>query len=191
MPHEPGLPMGEKEMDKYEKEFEQLAESSDAHKSAWQATLHDLDAIVEAHEENGWDAIRIASQDVAAEGRDTNDTEGRYGLSFVIADNHGDRFEEAFEAGEFPQYEVYRGESNGRVFLIVEYLDPDTETAIVVAGNFWRRDANPMLDTAVEEGTMYTHYHLLNGTHLGSFQHEGVDKFFPEAPRVHGQDQDE
>jgi len=190
MPHEPSAPKDPIEADEYEKEFEQLSNEADAHKSAWQATLHDLDAIVEEREADGWNALRIPAQDVAAEGRDSNDDEGRYGLSFVVADNHAERFEDAFEAGDFPQYEVYRGESNGRVFLIVEYLDPDSETVIVVAGNLWRRDANPMLETAVEEDTMYTHYHLLDGTHLGSFEHEGVDKFFPEAPRVHGEEQD-
>lgn len=190
MPHEPGLPIEDQEMDDFEKEFQQLSENADPHKSAWQAVLHDLDVIVEEHEENGWDAVRIASQDVAAEARDTNDNEGRYGLSFVIADNHAERFQEVFEAGQFPQYEVYRGETNGRVFLIVEYLDPGSQTAIVVAGNLWRRDANMMLEDAMEEEKMYTHYHLLDGTHLGSFEHESVDKFFPEAERVY-QDQDE
>lgn len=186
MPHEPGLPLDEQEMDEFEKEFEQLSEEADPHKSAWQATLHDLDAIVAEHEDEGWDVVRIAAQDSACEGRESNDEDGRFGLSFVIPDNHADAFTEAFEAGSFPQYEVYRGESNGRVFLIVEYLDPDAETAICVAGNFWRRDANYMIELALEEGRMFTHYHLLDGSHLGSFEHEGVDKFFPDAERIHG-----
>jgi hypothetical protein len=173
-------------MDDFEKEFEELSEKADSHKSAWQATLHDLDVIVEEHEENGWDAVRIAAQDCACEGRDTNDVEGRFGLSFVIADNHADPFLEAFEAGEFPKYEVYRGEANGRVFMIIEYLDPGTETAIVVAGNFWRRDANLMIEDALDEEKMYSHYHRLDGSHLGSFEHDGIEKFFPEAERVHG-----
>lgn len=190
MPHEPGLPIEDEEMDDFEKEFQELSEKSDPHKSAWQATLHDLDAIAEEHEADGWDVVKIASQDVAAEARDTNNVEGRFGLSFVIPDNYADAFRAAFEAGTFPQYEVYRGETSGRVFLIVEYLDPDTQTAIVVAGNFWRRDANLMLEDAVDADKMYTHYHVLDGTHLGSFEHEEVEKFFPEAPRVHG-DQDE
>lgn len=186
MPHEPGVPLDESDVDEFEKEFQQLHEEADPHKSAWQATLHDLDTIVAEHEENGWDAVRIASQDVACEARDTNDVEGRFGLSFVIADNHAEPFEAAFEAGKFPQYEVYRGETNGRVFMIIEYLDPGTQTAIVVAGNFWRRDANLMLEDAVEAEKMYSHYHLLDGTHLGSFEHEDVEKFFPEADRVYG-----
>lgn len=184
MPHEPGLPIEEAEMDEFEKEFQQLSENADPLKTAWQATLHDLDVIVEEHEADGWDAVRIAAQDVAAEARDTNDHDGRFGLSFVIADNHAEPFREAFDDGEFPQYEVYRGETNGRVFMIVEYLDPASETALCVAGNFWRRDANAMIENALEEDMMYTHYHLLDGTHLGSFEHEGVEKFFPEAPRI-------
>lgn len=186
MPHEPGLPIEDEEMDDFEKEFQQLSEQADPHKSAWQATLHDLDAIVAEHGEQGWDAVRIAAQDVACEGRDTNDREGRFGLSYVIADNHAEPFLEAFEAGEFPEYEVYRGETGGRVFMIVEYRDPETETAIVVAGNFWRRDANVLIENALDAGTMYTHYHLLDGTHLGSFEHESVESFFPDAERVHG-----
>lgn len=189
MPYEPGAPVEETDLDDYEEEYQELSEYSDPHKSAWSATLHDLDAIVEEYEEQGWSTVRIAAQDVACEARDTNKREGRYGLSFVIPDNYAEPFQDAFEAGAFPEYEVYRGEANGRIFLIVEYRDPDSETAIVVAGNFWRRDANMMLEDAAEEGKMYTHYHLLDRTHLGSFEHEGIEKFFPEAERVHGGDE--
>jgi hypothetical protein len=31
---------------------------------------------------------------------------------------------------------------------------------------------------------MYTHVRKLDKTHLGSFEHDGYQKFFPEADRI-------
>lgn len=162
---------------------ERLRESADAHKGAWEQTIADMHALAEEREENGWEAVTVIAGDTGTEGPDEG-VEGRYGLVFVAPGNRAEPFTEAFERGTFPKYNVYRNELEGRVFLVVELLDPETETVILVAGNFLQMNAFGTVRAAKEEGKMYTHVQKLDTTHLGSFEHDGYEKFFPDADRI-------
>jgi len=162
---------------------ERLVASAEVHKDAWARTLEDMSALADERREAGWTVVEIqaGSTGPTTAGMDVTDT---FGITFVVPGNTVEPFEEALEAGEFPRYDVYRQEVEGRVFVVVELLDPETETAIMLAGNFLRRDAGPVVTKAKEAGKMYTHVRTLDKTHLGSFEHEGYLKFFPEADRL-------
>ena len=64
-------------------------------------------------------------------------------------------------------------------FLITELLDPETETAIVVAGHFDARRVGGLAKSAIEADATYTHAETLDGTHLGSVRHEKHEPFLP------------
>lgn len=152
-------------------------------KAAWQGTLDDMEAMAEAREEEGWDVVTVAALDGAPKSSEKDDR-GRHGLVFVVPDNQAEDLEAAIDAGEFPRFDVYRAEQTGEVFLVVEYLDPDTETAVLVAGTYELRYAAGMVGEAREEGETYTHYQTIDTTPVGSFRHEGADaveKFVPHA----------
>lgn len=152
-------------------------------KAAWQGTLDDMEAMAEAREEEGWDVVTVTALDGAPKSSETDDR-GRHGLVFVVPDNRAEDLEAAIDAGEFPRFDVYRAEQTGEVFLVVEYLDPDTETAVLVAGTYELRYAAGMVGEAREEGETYTHYQTIDTTPVGSFRHEGADaveKFVPHA----------
>jgi hypothetical protein len=155
-----------------------LAARADTLKQAWSATLEDMNALAAEYDDEGWETITIPAGDTAPEPPDSG-VEGRFGLVYVIPDNYVDPFEEGFETGEFPRYDVFRNESRGQVFLVTVLADPDSETAIFVAGGFERRHSRPLMNTAREEGEMYTHLQTLDGTQLGSFKHDEPEKFFP------------
>ncbi|MFC7045335.1 hypothetical protein ACFQH6_07875 [Halobacteriaceae archaeon GCM10025711] len=86
--------------------------------------------------------------------------------------------------GTYPEYQVYRQEVDGRLFLLTELQDPDAETAIVVASNFELLYAGGLVEAAEAEGAMYTHVQTLDKTYLGSFRHDDWEKFFPDAERI-------
>lgn len=162
---------------------ERLAHDADVLKSAWQRTLEDMEAMAEEREEAGWDVVTVAAGHTAPEPPDSGDFD-RYGLVYVVPDNEGEAFEDAFREGGFPTYEVYRQEVQGRAFLVTELLDPETETAILLAGGYELRHAGPLAAHAREEGEMYTHVQTLDQTVLGSFRHDDPDKFFPHAEKL-------
>lgn len=160
---------------------EELTGNAGVLKSAWQDTLDDTEALADEHRAAGYDVTVIPSVDAGPIGRDTNDPDGEYGVEFVIADNHVDRFTSAFEAGDYPTYDVYRAEVENEVFFVVELVDEDAEHAILLAGAFALRDTAMAAFAARDEGETYTFVRTMDGERHGAFEHEGYRKFFPRA----------
>lgn len=154
-----------------------MAAQVDRNKEAWQQTLDDMTAMAEDRETAGWETLVVAAGHTAPEAPAHGDTD-RFGLVHIVPGNKADPLIEAVDQGEFPVYEVYLGETETRVFLVTELLSPDIELAIYVAGNYRHRDAGPLIETAREEERMYTYLQKLDGTVLGSFEHDGYEKFF-------------
>lgn len=168
-----------------ERQYERIASTSESHKAAWEATIGDMNDLAAEREEDGWDTVTIMAGSTAPEAPHT-EPEGRFGLTHVIPGNKVEAFEDAHADGEFPLYDVYQGQSDGQIFLVTELLNPETETAILIAANTWRFEAGPLVEAAVEAETMYTHVETLDGTHLGSFEHEEYEKFFPDPESIIG-----
>jgi len=152
---------------------------ADLLRNAWQETMTDLKAMVEARQEQGWDALGVPAGDVAPEHQAVGDTD-KFGLTFTIPDSYAFEFEDSFRRGSYPEYEVYRKTVEGRVFLVVEYRDPKKELMILVAGAYEVSNAHHMVEDAIEKGEFFTHHQEVDGTHLGTFHHDSHEKFVPE-----------
>lgn len=176
------------EKDEARERLEEMTSDTEPKKAAWSQTISDMKALAEEREDDGWSTVTIVAGDTGTRGLDSNadleDDDVRYGIIHVIPDNKAEEFVEAFRPDGFPVYDVYRAEIEGRVFFVTELRDPESETVIFIAGNFLRHYAQPLVEAAVEHGKLYTHVQTLDTTHLGSFEHEGYGKFFPEADRV-------
>lgn len=174
--------------DEGQKRLEEMTSDVPPKKQAWAQTIEDMQALAEEREDQGWSTVTITAGDTGTEGLDSNadpeDDDVRYGFVHVIPDNEAEEFEAAFREDGFPRYDVYRAEIEGRVFFVTEFQDPETETVIFIAGSFLRHFANPLVNAAREHGKLYSHVQTLDTTHLGSFEHDGYEKFFPEADRV-------
>jgi hypothetical protein len=166
--------------DELEQEAERIAAHHEARKDAWEATLSDMNAMAAELADQGWETVTVGAGDTAPEHPDAGE-EGRWGLVYVVPGNQAADFRDVFEEGAFPEYNVYRSVAGNQVFIVTELRDPDSQTAIFVAGAFSRARSQPLVETARHEGRMYTHLQKLDGTHLGSFEHEGYQKFFPDA----------
>jgi hypothetical protein len=159
---------------------ERMSANADAYKDAWTATIEEMKAMAAELESDGWDAYYVGAGDTAPESPRT-DPEGRFGLTYVIPNNYEEGFVEAFRAGGFEEYEVFRNEVSGTVFQVTVLYDEPTNRAILIAGAYELMHANPLILTSMREGETYTHVQLLDGTHLGSFRHEQWELFFPNA----------
>lgn len=169
------------EIDEYEKEYHRLSSTSEVHRDAWSETLEDMRSIADEWEDNGYDVVTIRAQDTTPFGTDEAESGNTFGLSYVVPGNEADEFVESVDPGDFPEYRVYRGDTDGRVFLVTELIDPDSETAVLIAGNFWKHEAKPLIETVGDMEEMYSRLKKLDGTTIGTFHHEGYEQFFPEA----------
>lgn len=148
--------------------------------AAWQGTLEDMSAMADARREQAWDVAAVPSGDTAPEHSDVGDTD-RFGLTFVVPEDHAGRFRTLFQRGSYPTYEVFRREMEGRVFLVVEYRDEEEELSILAAGQYDRRNAARMTRDAADAGEFFTHFQTVAGDHLGTFRHDDHHKFVPDA----------
>ena len=158
---------------------ERIAEHAQVHKNAWQRTLDDMKALEEELSEDGWDVVIVPAGHTAPENPDAGETD-RWGLVHVIPGNFAEDFSEAVAAGDYPHFEVFQQQVDGRTFMLTMLQDPDTERAILIAGSFEMRHAPGLVNTAQREDLMYTHVQKLDKTVLGTFRHADYEPFFPD-----------
>ena len=139
-------------VEEQERRAEELEASAGQLKAAWEDTIADMKAIAEEWREEGYEVTDIISVDAGPIGRDSNDEDGEYGMEFVIPDDDADAFVEAFEAGEYGQYDVYRGEVEADAFIVEELVDHEVERVILLAGAYHLRDTRMAAWAAREEG---------------------------------------
>lgn len=159
---------------------EEFAAHADLHRDAWEQTIADARELAAEREDEGWETVLIPAENTATEPPGVGETD-RYGLVHVIPDNYAEDFQSFFDRGNYSAFDVYRAEVSGRVFLVTELLAPDEELAIIIFANYVLRDAQELIKTVLDSETMYTHVRAYAGEHLGSFEHEEYEKFFPES----------
>lgn len=152
---------------------------SETHLDAWGRTLADMEAIAEDLRDDGREVVAIQAGDTAPEGRDVGGD--RFGLSHVIPANKAEPFATAFEAVVDPEYRVYRQDVDAQVFILTRIDDAESDVSILLAGTFEKRFEGGLVRAAADAGAMYTHVRTLDGTHLGTFEHEDWKLFFPDA----------
>lgn len=158
---------------------DRIAASAQAHRGAWQRTLDDMEALAEELEADGWDTVTIGAGQTAPENPDAGETD-RFGLVHVVPGNKAEPFSEAVERGTFPEFQVFQQDVDGRVFMVTLLSDPESETAILIAGNFEMRHGVGLVRAAQREDKMYTHVQKLDKTVLGTFEHDDWEPFFPD-----------
>lgn len=146
----------------------------------WLQLLDEMEAMAAELDEEGWETLTIPAGDAAPVEPGESHTD-RHGYAYVVPGDAADRFEKLFEPDGFPRTEVYRATTGSHLFLLTVFLDPSAETAVLLAGIFERGTLGECRETARESDIMYSHVFRVDGTHLGTFEHEEWEPFFPDA----------
>lgn len=164
---------------------ERIASSADRRREAWGATLDDMTALADEYEDEGWETARIAAGSTGTFGPgDLKGDEDAFGIAYVIPGDKAEELSELFEQSSFPEYEVYRAENDGLVYMVTALLAPDIETAVFVAGAWEQRTALNCATTAIERGRMFSYLQKLDGTVVGVVEHDDPEKFFPNLDTI-------
>ncbi len=158
---------------------ERIAADAETLKAGWERTLSEMETMAENLREEGWTAVTAAAGDTTPQAPSTGESD-RFGLVAVVGDDDADEVEALLEDGGLPEYDVFRRTMNRRVFFAVLLSDPETERALLVAGQYRLADASGLADAAREAGETYTHLQRLDGSDVTTFRHEEPEKFFPE-----------
>jgi len=101
--------------------------------------------------------------------RDMGDDE-TFGLVHVLPNNYVDEFTAAFDSDEFTEYLAYGTAVDGFMFVVTEFIDPETERSILLPSRYDMALADGMVSSATDEGVLYTHVQTIDGTILGTFE---------------------
>lgn len=150
---------------------ERLKDPQGAHSEAWKRTLEEMEAIAADRRDDDWDVVTVMAAHTNAVSRDMGD-DSDFGLFHIIPNNHADRFVDAWDADAFTEYLAYGKEVQKYMYLVTEFIDPEDERSILIASRYDTMLASGMVAAATDEGVLYTHVKTIDGTILGTFEHE-------------------
>ncbi len=153
--------------------------AEDPRTEGWLALLDEMEALAAALETEGWEPLTIPAGDASAVTPAHGATD-RHGYAYVIPGSAAQTFENWFEPERFPRTEIHRAVHAGQLFLLTVLFDPPTERTILLAGVLDRSSLGECRRLAHETGSMYSHVFRVDGTHLGSFEHDDPELFFSD-----------
>jgi hypothetical protein len=169
-------------------EAERMARTSDEARSGWSQTLEDMAAMAEDREAAGYEVLTLQAGNTAPKGPEQGETE-RWGLFYVIPGEDADTFQDLLERADFEETGVYQQSIGRYTFIVTECIDHEAELDLLIAGSYRRRAAPDLVRSALDREGMYTHVTKLDGTHLGSVEHEDASAFFPNPDSIFAYEQ--
>ena len=179
----PRYPDGPNDVDRKEV----VADHSEELTTNWERALEDMEAMAEDRENQGYETLTIPAGDTTTLSPSMGDDD-TWGLSHVVPNNVAEAFREFFETFALDETGVYQMEAGGFVFVVTECIDHDAEVVIFVAGSYDMRFSAGLVRTAVEREAMHTVVKTLDGTVLGTFDHDDPSAFFPDPEQFYAYD---
>lgn len=141
------------------------------HSEAWKRTLADMEAIAEDRRDDGWETVTALAAHTDTKSVDTGEDE-EFGLVHVLPNNHAERFEGLYDPETFTEYLAYGTSVETSMYVVTELIDADGERSILVASQYNMAFARGMVDSAEAKGSLPSHFKTIDGTVLGTFEHE-------------------
>ncbi len=163
---------------------EHLAQASEQAQSGWEQTIADMRRMAADRQDNGYETVAVPAGDTTPKPPTSGDTD-EWGFSHVIPGNYAAEFTEMYEQADFEETGVYQAQIDGLAFLVTECLDHDEQIAVFIAGSYKLQFAAPLVRTAMDRGRMFTHVQKLDGTHLGTIEHDDPSAFFPDPEQIY------
>lgn len=155
-----------------------LVNSSDAHNDVWEQVLEEMDDLAADRRDDGWEATTVMSVRTNTTSKETS-RDGNWGLMHIVPNNFAERFEEAYDEESFTEFLAYGRVYEGFVYLVTELIDPEDERSIFIASRYDTVWAGGMISNVKEEDVLYTHVRTIDGTVLGTFEHEDWEPLLP------------
>ncbi|QGN05912.1 hypothetical protein Hrd1104_00455 [Halorhabdus sp. CBA1104] len=160
-----------------------LATSEQAH-SGWEQTLQDAEAMARDRAANGFETLVLTSDDTTPKPPDSGEDE-EWGLVYIVPSNQAGELESFADRATFEETVVYQATSSGHAFVVTECLDLDEQLALFVAGTYRMQHAPPLVRAALEREKMFTHVKQLDGTPVGTIEHDDPEQFFPDPEQFY------
>lgn len=170
-----------KDADKDDIQKARIESLDDAHSEAWNRTIEDMQALAAGREEDGWETYTAIAAHTDAVSSDQSDYR-HCGLSHVIPNNHTDVFEDVYDDSEFTEFLVYGQPVETFMFLVTEFIDPDRERSIFVAGSYDPVRGANLPEYGEAHGVLSSYFRTIDGTILGSFDHERWEPLVGQEP---------
>jgi len=138
---------------------------------AWKQTLEDMEAIAADRRQGGWDVITVTAAHTDTVSKDMGEDD-EFGLVHILPNNHADQFTETYDSEEFTEYLAYGTEIDKFMYVVTELIDSDTNRSILIASRYDMALSMGLVESAEDEGVLYTHVKTIDGTLLGTFEHE-------------------
>ncbi|AGB15704.1 hypothetical protein Halru_1087 [Halovivax ruber XH-70] len=164
---------------------ERVKDATAAETEAWKQELEEMEQIAQERRDDGWEVLTMSAGHTNTVSRD-GDADEQFGICHIVPDSDADAFAEFYDEESFTEYLVYGRPIEAYLYLVTELIDPVNERAVLIAGRYNRMYADGMISDANEEGVLYTHVQKINGTVVGSFEHETYGPLIgePEEPGV-------
>lgn len=154
-----------------------MTEASDS--NGWARTLTAATEMTEELRDDGWEVVTVRAGHVAPEPPEHGDSD-RFGFVYLAQGEDADAFTDAIEDGEFDGYEVFNRRQGSDLYTLTRVTDADRRLAVLLVGTVNLAHAEDLAAAARERGAMYSHVQLLDGTHLGTFEHEDPTDLLPD-----------
>ena len=155
------------------------AAEAGAGSNAWERAIDDMHDLAAERAAEGWETVTVHAGETTPEPPSEGDS-NRFGVVYTVPDNVADEVRETVEGISAGEYKVYRRQVGKTLFLVTEFADAESETALFVAGAMNLQFADQLFEAATERGEIYSHLQLLDWTQLGSFRHDDPSAFVPE-----------
>lgn len=157
---------------------ERVKDPDGAHSEAWAQTLEDMEAIADDRRDDGWDVLTVMAAHTDTVSIDMNEHDD-FGLMHVLPNNHADDFEEMYDEEEFTEFLVYGSLIEGFMYAVTEFIDPADQRSILVASQYDLALAGGLYESVEQEGVLYSYLKTIDGTVLGTFEHEEYEPLLP------------
>lgn len=144
-------------------------------KKAWKRTLDEMEQIAEIRKDEGWEAGTFFAVDTSPAYRGNE-----VGIKYILPDNHIGEFTELTEEKQFDDYVVYKNTVGAAVFIVLELIDEETDTIVLLAGQYDARRAKKLFNGAKKHGKIHTYISRLKGEDIRIIEHEQYKLFFPD-----------
>ncbi|WP_255198262.1 DUF7529 family protein [Halorarius litoreus] len=141
----------------------------------WEAVVEDMEETATQYRNAGWETVELHPGDVTVVPADHE----QFGIVAIAPDDEFAALLDIVEGRTFDSYEVYRGDTEGVVFLLV-VVEADAADAAVFLPAYYERTESGEGELRKHEGVLHTRVRNLQGDEIVEFTHENPEPFFPD-----------